>query len=98
MNSVNYFETVINWYLSAGGVMVSDEHYQARLDICKPCPKAGEVSLPFGLKTPGCTECGCSFATKPRVDRYMHPLEFKIKTVSCPLNKWIETDKKFKSN
>lgn len=79
---------LINGYLALGATFVGDAAYQHRVDTCRTCPKFGKVRLPFGTLVEGCTVCGCPTATKPKVDRYFHPIKFKNITVDCPEGRW----------
>lgn len=86
-------------YAKMGGELVTREQYIDRLEVCAKCPSRGEVKIPVpavvGLRLkvatlPGCTECGCPFATKPQVRSYLSAQG--IKTVTCPLGKWEDVD------
>ena len=91
MNLDSYVSGTINWYLENLGTLVSDEHYEARLEICKKCPSYGKVNVAGNIMD-GCTECGCPSSTKPRAKEYFNPRQFKKITVECPLGKWAEAD------
>ena len=103
-DSDKWIEQVINKGLKFGGTMVTEEHYQERVKICKGCPDYGMVRVPNmegGIpkisKTPGCTRCGCPTATKPRWEKYFSWLELRIKKAECPDQKWQEVDNQFLS-
>jgi len=89
---------LISWYLKIGAVMVSEEEYERRVEICRGCDRWGTVELP-GLsgvvRVAGCEECGCPTSTKPRVDRFFNPKTLKREEVKCPLGKWENEELKF---
>ena len=62
-------------FVRAGAKLVKKEQYQARIDICKKCPRFGIVEPIDGIKLEGCTECGCPAITKPKI--YSMPREKK---------------------
>lgn len=76
------------------GKLTNKEHGDARVEVCRGCEYAGLVKplKDKDLEMPGCTKCGCPFATKP----YM--LRLLLKKITCPHpegNKWAAVDKEF---
>ncbi len=61
-------------FVKCGGVPVSKENAEARINICKGCDKFGKVEPKKGLIMDGCTVCKCPTATKPYYKTY-----FRIK-------------------
>ena len=98
---LKFIETTINFYLLCGGSLVSQENYEARLEVCRSCPHFGDVKIELPLKTltaPGCTLCGCPSSTKPRAKNYFHPKRLKMVKIICPDkegNKWEPVDQNF---
>ena len=79
-----------------GGVMVSRDHYEARVKACRECEFVGEVQPAPHLKMEGCTLCGCPLKTKPYFDRFL----VGGKEITCPHpegSRWTEIDSKFKT-
>lgn len=64
---------VIEAQLEGKELLVSDEEFSARLDICSGCPKRIEP-IP---NAPQCSECGCFLKAKA-----------KLKAATCPEKKW----------
>lgn len=93
----NWVINMINTGLRYGGEQVTEDHYQARADICKGCDYIGEVLLPDFSKVQGCTLCGCPTQTKPRWRKYFSFKELKIVEAVCPdtPNRWAEIDDQF---
>jgi hypothetical protein len=85
----NYANLVITTWLEAGGTLVNNLEYKTRLSICKACPKAGQVTVTAHIAkdVPGCTICGCPFATKLKARTYTNIFGEKVVS-SCPLDKW----------
>lgn len=97
----NFLIDFLGNIVRCGGTVASEEHTQARKDICKGCDKYGMVRpLPL-LITKGCTLCGCPIQTKTKTLYHCNfkegkPLE-TIKTI-CPHpngSKWAYVDSKF---
>lgn len=65
------------------------ETASARLDICKTCPffKYDQENPETGIADGRCVKCGCFMSTK------VH-----WANVRCPINKWLEEDKKSKKS
>lgn len=90
-----FIADAINAGVALGGEQVSEAVYQARLEVCRGCDKAGTVYPLPGLKMQGCTICGCPFATKPRWEKYFSAAKLRIITAECPHpdgNKWLEIE------
>ena len=96
-----YAAWAIRQYTKIWGKMAPEKLVQARLKICGGCSKAGKVQVPLPqikagwpalAELDGCTECGCPFATKPRVLRYFNPAAMKVQTAKCPLDKWPDPE------
>lgn len=101
-------KSALESHIRAGGSLVTEDHFQARVNVCKTrqsgrrCEYLGEVSA-LGLKfSEGCTKCGCPLSTKA----WMLEIESKMlegilqtgKEIRCPHpqgNMWEETDKNF---
>ena len=93
----------------AGGELVSDEHYNARVNFCKtrlagnPCEFFGPV-FPGGIGfEEGCRACNCPMVTKARMKAITDPVMAEIfqggeTEITCkhPFgNLWAEIDKTF---
>lgn len=82
-----FAQKTILGYLEAGGSLVDDGEYERRRRVCSDCDRSGVVWIPGG-EAPGCTECGCPFATKLRANEYFSLLDMELKKSECPLSKW----------
>lgn len=82
-----FVQQTILGYIKAGGSLVDDAEYSRRREICDHCESAGTVWIPGG-SAPGCTECGCPFATKLRANEYFSLTEMEMKKSECPISKW----------
>ena len=82
-----FAQQTILGYIKAGGSLVNDVEYERRRQICDNCESAGTVWIPGG-SAPGCTECGCPFATKLRANEYFSLADMQLKKSECPISKW----------
>jgi hypothetical protein len=65
-----------------GGIKVSDEEYERRLQICKGCDKRGMVKPLKNIpEMEGCTECGCPFETKLK---FKYHFLTNVEKITCP--------------
>ena len=89
-------------FMAAGGVPVSKEQGDARVEICKGCELYGDVIVEVSgltLTMKGCGGCGCPSATKPYMKSLPRPKD-KIgstltlgELVSLKMNYEIDSDK-----
>lgn len=94
----NWVTDAINIGVSLGGKKVSEDHYLARVAICKGCDFWGSVDLPIPGKSgtvPGCIKCRCPTATKPRWEKYFSAEKLSIVKAECPDGLWAKIDKVF---
>lgn len=100
MRLKKYLQSVFEEGVKAGGVLVSDEQYEARVKVCEtrndgePCEYLGVVEPLPTMQMIGCTKCGCPFSTKAYFDRF----KLTGHKVKCPHqdgNMWASVDQKF---
>ena len=96
MRLAEFLEDAFSEVVKLGGKLVSREHYEARVKVCRACEFVGEVEPAPSLKMEGCTLCGCPLKTKPYFDRFL----VGGKEITCPHpegSRWTEIDSKFKT-
>lgn len=94
----DYLLDVAAELIQSGGEFAPIELREERKTICNSCPHKGIVTpLPF-TKAEGCEKCGCVLATKIMMLSHRDTKTLKVIKTECPLGKWNEIDKKFKSN
>ena len=73
MTTQDYIQDQFKGFINKGGIQVSDEQMQERLNVCSGCPFNGMVEPdPLIGEMPGCTApgCQCPFSTKAKMLKY----------------------------
>lgn len=99
-DSHKFIENTVLGYVKFGGSLVEEDHYQARLKVCKGCEHFGTVRPIKGLdiEMDGCKICNCPSTTKPRAFKYFSFKKLRIVKAICPDetgNKWRLIDADF---
>lgn len=67
----SFIERQFRDFIRSGGVPVSKEQAEARINVCRSCPYFGSVEPKQGIVfDEGCRKCGCPSVTKPHYKTY----------------------------